>query len=86
MMRWPLPRWLDDSSVDATTRRVSQLGGRTADPDETDLGALRRFVASLERWPDAAKVTKINGAVLEVQFFEKADPLMGKPGDSGLSS
>jgi hypothetical protein len=76
MIWWPLHRWIDSVGIASTTRRESVLGGRFGRPDETDLGSLRKFVASLEMWPDSAAVTKHSGAMIGVEFFEPADPMV----------
>lgn len=74
-VRWPLSVWKNEVGVSSITRRESVLGGNFGDANQTNLGALRRFVASLERWPDSAVVTKHSGAVIGVEFFSRADPL-----------
>ena len=79
MIRWPLAKWTKGVGLTSATRREAVLSGRISDANSTSLGELRRFVASVERWPDSACVTKHSGAVIGVEFFERADPLMPEP-------
>lgn len=82
MKRWSLPAWRGGIGVSAETRRYAALSGSRG-ANETTLGKLREFVASLERWPDRALVTSENGSVVQIEFFAAADPLTSEAVDSG---
>jgi hypothetical protein len=75
MSRWSLPSWQKGVGVSSETRRYAALSGGISWPNNTTLGDLRKFVASLDRWPDKATVTSENGSVIQVEFFEAADPM-----------
>ena len=76
MIRWSLPKWMRGLGVASETRRYAALSG-TLGPgyNETTLGELRRFMKNLERWPDSASVTSDLGSIIQVEFYEAADPL-----------
>lgn len=67
--------------ISAETRRAAMLGGFLGDPTGTNLGKLRRFVASLDQWPDNARVSPTSGAVLKVTYTEAAPTLMKEAGE-----
>ena len=77
---WPLGRWNKNIGVSSSTRRTASLGGTLTTSGETTLGELRRFMKTIEQWPDRAVVGQAAGAVLEVVYFSDADPLTREDG------
>jgi len=75
MIRWPLHGWIKGIGTTSSTRRETVLSGGTGGPNWTDLGTLRRFMSTVEKWPDSASVTKHDGAVIGIEFYENADPM-----------
>ena len=73
-----LMRWFDNVGRSSVTTRRVMLGGKWLSSDRTELGDLRKFVASLEKWPDSADVRPTSGAILEVSFDEYPDSLIVK--------
>jgi len=68
--------WNNRIGVSSSTRRTAILGGGMLHPTVTNLGELRKFVASLERWPDAVDIRPTAGAVLSAEYIVSADSLV----------
>jgi len=66
--------------VQSQTHRRVVLASRYHS-NRTDLRQLRKFVKSLEGWPDNATVQIPSGAMLAVSFVEDAPDLLNQVGE-----
>ena len=81
-IRWPLAAWRGKFGIASTTRREAILSGNAGNWNGTcSLKDLRKFVARLEQWPDEARVSLMYGAMLQVEWLQKADQMLTEVDD-----
>ena len=77
--QWPLARWGRRWGVMSATQRRAVLSSTRnghAGAEAVALGDLRRFVDSLEEWPDTAIVETLHGAFIEASYTVGAPSLV----------